>query len=319
MKIVITGSIAYDYIMFFPGDFRDYLLPESLDKVSLSFLVDEMTRQRGGVAPNIAYTLALLGERPIVVGTAGCDFAEYRQALDAVGVDTSGIRQIDDVFTASFFCTTDRRQCQIASFYIGAMAYARDLSLQDAAGGQADIVVISPNDLTAMSNYVHECKALGMDYLYDPSQQILRLEADTLREGVDSARLLVVNSYEYDMLRDKTGLTHQQITDMVQTVIVTCGKDGTDIYDGGREIHIPIVPPNSLADPTGVGDAFRAGLLKGLACGWPWEISGRVGTLASTYVLERRGPQTHAFSRAEFVARFRRHFDDGGLLDAMLD
>lgn len=318
MKIAITGSIAFDYIMRYPREFKEMLLAESLDHISVSFLVDEMTRHDGGVAPNIAYSLALLGERPVLVGTAGVDFAEYRDRLERVGVDTSGTRIHPDLFTASFFVATDCANNQIAMFYTGAMARARDLSLAEAMQVAPDLVVISPNDPDAMSLLVDECRARRIPYLYDPSQQVARVDGAALAAGVDGAHILIVNEYEYDALRKKTGFSHDDLMARAGTVIVTRGMSGTDIYTPDATYHIPIVPADVIKDPTGVGDAFRAGLLKGLAAGWPWEISGRVGALAATYVLEQVGTQNHRYTRAEFVARFRQHFDDGGLLDSML-
>jgi adenosine kinase len=318
MKIIITGSIAFDYIMTYPGEFKEMFIAENLDHISVSFLVDNLSRHRGGVAPNIAYTLALLGERPTVVGTAGQDFDEYQFFLEQVGVDTSGIRIHPDLFTASFFVSTDCCNNQIASFYTGAMARARDLSLREAVDGKADLVVISPNDPVAMRNYVNECKSLGIPYMYDPSQQVARVSGEELAEGVDGAHILIVNDYEYAALGKKTGLSHKDILNRVGTLIVTRGEEGTDIFTQGQIIHIPIVPAKDIKDPTGVGDGFRGGLLKGLACGWPWEISGRVGALAATYVLEQVGTQNHRYTRREFIERFRQHFDNGSLLDSML-
>ncbi len=318
MKVAITGSIAYDYIMRYPGEFKEMLLAESLDHISVSFLVDDMSRHRGGVAANIAYTLALLGERPLLVGTAGRDFPEYRAALEKVGVDTSGVRIIDDLFTSSFFVSTDQNNNQIASFYGGAMMRARELSLKDAINGSTDLVVISPNDPVAMHNYVLECRASGTRFIYDPSQQVARSEGKVLEDCLDGAYLLVVNEYEHSALCSKTGLSRQQILGKVQNLIVTRGRDGADIYTPEGSHFIPIVPTETIVDPTGVGDAFRAGLLKGLMNGWPWEISGYLGSLAAAYVLEQRGTQNHRFSTREFVARFRQHFDDQGLLDSLL-
>lgn len=318
MRTAITGSIAYDYIMKFPGQFSEALLADSLENISVSFLVDEMTRHWGGVAPNIAYTLALLGERPTVVGTAGEDFGEYRAWLENASIDTSGVRQIEGVFTASFFVSTDQVNNQIAMFYSGAMAYAKALSLAEAMIDTADLVVISPNDPMAMRNYVNECKERNIPYIYDPSQQVARVGGDELLEGVDGAWLLIVNEYEFEALKKKTECSHDQLAALAETIIVTRGEDGADIYSPDGAMHIPIVPATCIVDPTGVGDAFRGGLLKGIAMGWPWNISGRVGTLAATYVLEQRGTQTHRYTRSEFVARYRKHFDDDGLLDAML-
>lgn len=318
MKIAITGSIAYDYIMSYPGDFMEMLHAESLAKVSVSFLVDDMSLHRGGIAPNIAYTLALLGEHPVIVGTAGRDFPEYRTFLERAGIDTSGTRTHDDLYTASFFVSTDRNNNQIASFYTGAMARARDLSLADAVNGSADLVVISPNDPQAMENYVAECRTMSIPYMYDPGQQVARMSGSELAAGLKSASILIVNDVEYDALGRKTGFVHEDLMSHVQTLIVTRGENGADIYTQTASFHIPIVPAERITDPTGVGDAFRGGLLKGLAAGWSWDISGRVGALAATYVLEERGTQSHHYTPEQFVERFRKHFDDAGALDTML-
>jgi adenosine kinase len=319
MRIAITGSIAFDYLMTYPGRFREMLIETDLDNLSVSFLVDHMSRHRGGIGPNIAYTLALLGERPLLVGTAGHDFAEYRAFLDKAGIDTRGVKTYDDLFTASFFVTTDRDNNQIATFYGGAMLRAGEQRLRDTVGEEIDLVVISPNDPDAMQNFVDECKQLAIPYLYDPSQQVARVDGETLARGVDGAHILVVNKYEYTALKNKTGYSHDDVLRMVDTVIITEGEAGTVIHTQEAVIRIPIVPPVAIKDPTGVGDGFRGGLLKGLASSWPWEICGRVGALAATYVLEQVGTQNHFYTREEFVERFRQHFDDDGLLDTMLE
>ncbi|NDJ36958.1 MAG: carbohydrate kinase family protein [Chloroflexi bacterium] len=319
MRIVITGSIAYDYIMKFPGKFDEMLIAESLQSISVSFLVDEMTRHPGGTAPNIAYTLALLGERPLLVGAAGRDFLEYRDRLERVGIDTSGTAIHEDIFTASFFVTTDASNNQIASFYTGAMARARDISLKTMANGsRPDLVVISPNDPQAMQQAVHECKELGIRYLYDPSQQVARFDGEQLAEGITGAYIAVMNEYEYAAVCSKTGLNHSDLMERAEVIIVTRGKNGADIYTADETYHIPIFPTDQINDPTGVGDGFRGGLLKGLANGWSWELSGQVGALAAAYVLEHIGPQDHFYTPTEFVTRFREHFDDKGMLDSML-
>lgn len=325
MNIVITGSIAYDYLMTFPGKFREHILPAELANLSVSFLVDSMVRQRGGVATNIAYTLALLGERPCVMATVGQDFGDYRAWLDAQGVDTSAIEVIEDDFTASFFVSTDQENNQIATFYTGAMAHAHTLSFRNQGDAPIDLAIISPNDPRAMIKYPQECKELGIPYLYDPSQQIIRLSGDELRAGIQGAYLLMVNEYEFGMIREKTGLSAKDITAQVETLVITQGEKGSAIHYGERVIQVPSVPPAQIADPTGVGDAYRAGLVKGLALAQasgsqatPWEIAGQMGAVSSAYVLEQKGTQNHCYTRAEFVARYRQHFDDGGLLDAML-
>ena len=319
MKIIVTGSIAFDYLMKYPGEFKETLIAESLDHISVSFLVDEMTRHNGGVGPNIAYTLALLGEHPILVGSAGKDFTEYRNTLEKVGVDTSGVYIDNELFTASFFVATDASFNQIAMFYTGAMANARKIKIVDVVKERPDLVVVSPNDPQAMQNVIRECKEQGINYLYDPSQQVARVEGAQLAEGVEGAHILIVNEYEYDVLRKKTNLNHRDLLEKTENLIVTRGEKGSEIYTSDKTIHVPIVPTTNFKDPTGIGDAFRGGLLKGLAAGYSWEISGRMGALASTYVLEQVGTQNHRYSRREFVERFRENFDDNGILDRMLD
>jgi adenosine kinase len=308
--LVITGSIAFDYLMSFPGNFMEHIKPDKLNKLSLSFLVDEMRKQYGGCAPNIAFTLALLGERPVVMGTAGQDFGDYRAWLEAHGVDTSGVVVIPDVFTASFFVSTDLNQNQIASFYTGAMAFARELSFYDVTT-PVDLTIVSPNDPLAMQKYPTECKALGIPYIYDPSQQIVRLDGAALREGVDGADILIVNDYEYELLKDCTGMSEADIRAAVKrAVIVTRGEQGSVIWADGDEITVPVVPPQQVLDPTGVGDAYRAGLIKGLALGLPWRICGQIGALAATYVLETHGPQTHTYTLARFGERYKTMFGE---------
>ncbi len=317
MSLVCTGSIAYDYLMTFPGFFRDHILMEKLEKVSLSFLVDTMVRQRGGTAPNIAYTLALLGEKPLLVGTVGEDFSEYRAWLEQVGVDTSFVRVIPGKFTASFFANTDRANCQISSFYTGAMANAGEIAISDLVSRNPELLVISPNDPSAMSMYATQCQELSIPYLYDPGQQIVRVNPDDLRLGVQGAHSLFLNDYEFELLQKHTGMTAQQILNRVELMVVTCGKDGASVFAEGEEYHIPVVEPEKILDPTGVGDAFRGGFLRGFRLGLQWQTCGQMGALAATYCLEQPGPQTHSYTPAEFVARYRQNFDDGGELDSL--
>lgn len=316
MNILLTGSVAYDYLMTFPGYFKEQFLPERLASISLSFLVDSMTRVRGGVAPNIAYTMALLGERPRLMAAVGEDFADYRVWLESKGVDTSLTQVIPSEFTASFFATTDKANAQIASFHPGAMAYAAELSLKDVEV-RPDLVVVSPNDPVAMKNYAAECKLLGIPYLYDPSQQVLRLEGEELARDMSGARFLFVNDYEFGLISKKTVLSQAQILERVDVLVVTRGEHGADIYDRDQEVHVPVVTPGQIVDPTGVGDAFRAGFLTGYSHGWDWLTCGQVGALAATYCLENRGPQCHVYTPSEFVERYRKHFVDNGKLDSL--
>ncbi len=318
MAIVLTGSVAYDYLMTFPGHFREQILPEKLNEISLSFLVDTMTRQRGGIAPNIAYTMALLGEKPKILATVGQDFAEYRAWLESKGIDTSYILEIPEKYTASFFANTDLDNCQIASFYTGAMADAGKVSIKGMKKGDADYVVISPNDPGAMDQYVRECVEMGMPYLYDPSQQIARNDHNELRRGVENAHAVFCNEYEYELLQKHTGLDAETIESHTKLVVVTLGEKGALVKSEGKSYEIPVVPADKIADPTGVGDAFRGGFLRGYRLGFDLQTCGQMGALAATYVLEQKGTQNHHYTVNEFVKRYREHFDDHGVLNALL-
>ena len=317
MDILITGSVAYDYLMTFPGYFKEQILPERLASISLSFLVDSMSKQRGGIAPNIAYTMALLGERPRVMATVGEDFEEYRAWLESKGVDTDLMSVVAGVFTASFFATTDQASAPIASFYPGAMGFAATQSLTE-LGSKPDLVIVSPNAPDAMMKFPAECRDLGINYLYDPSQQVLRLEGHEIARDMEGAHFLFCNDYEFGLISKKTGWSLDQILDHVKNLVITRGKDGADLYSGTDAVHIPTVPEDEIVDPTGVGDAFRGGFLTGYSRGFDWKLCGEIGSLAAVYCLEQRGPQSHNYSRQEFVNRFRRHFDDHGDLDELL-
>ena len=306
MKIVVTGSIAFDYLMSFPGRFTEHFLPEHMQRVSLSFLVDTMDKRRGGCAPNIAYTLALLGERPLLMATAGEDFGEYRQWLDAAGIDTSHVRQIDGKFCASFFCSTDEANNQIASFYTGAMADAGQLSFRSVR--DCGLAIISPNDPGAMVQYAEECRTLDIRYIFDPGQQCARMSGDELRDGVQGATILIVNDYELELLRQKTGLTEADLIAQTETLVVTRGEHGSSVITRTGRTEVPAVKPHRIVDPTGVGDAYRGGLMKGIAMGLPASAAARLGSVAATYALEHLGGQSHSYTWTEFTQRYEEHF-----------
>lgn len=317
MDILLTGSVAYDYLMTFPGLFKEQILPERLESISLSFLVDSMSRQRGGIAPNIAYSMALLGARPRIMATVGEDFEEYRAWLEAKGVDTTLMKVVPGVFTASFFATTDQINAQIASFYPGAMGYAGSQSLKELAS-KPELVLVSPNEPGAMTKFAAEARELGIPYLYDPSQQVLRLEGKELARDMEGAQFLFCNDYEFGLISKKTGWSLDQILDHVSILVITRGKDGADLYADNNTVHIPTVPEREIVDPTGVGDSFRGGFLAGYSRGFDWKLCGEIGSLAAVYCLEQNGPQSHTYTREEFVTRFREHFDDGGRLDSLV-
>jgi adenosine kinase len=304
--------------MRFPGYFKEHILPEKLDSISLSFLVESLVRQRGGVAPNIAYTMSLLGARARLLATVGEDFGEYRTWLEGRGIDTANVRVIPGEYTASFFANTDRTNAQIASFYPGAMAYASQLSIADLEGGKPDLVVISPNAPDAMRRNVTECQSLGIPYIYDPSQQIVRLSDEDLHQGVEGTLAMFVNDYELGMIQKKTGLTATQVVSGKSFMVVTRGEKGVDLYVGGKAERIPAIQPERIADPTGVGDAFRGGFLVGYSHGRDLSLCAKMGTLAATYCLEESSPQGHCFTPQEFVSRFRRNFAGGEQLDVLV-
>ena len=307
MKMIVTGSIAYDYLMSFPGKFTEHFLPEHMHRVSLSFLVDSMDKRRGGCAPNIAYTLALLGERPFLMGTAGEDFGDYRQWLEAAGVDTSLCKQVNGKFTASFFCSTDTENNQIASFYTGAMANAGELSFRTA--GDAKLAIISPNDPGAMVQYAEECRTLGIPYIFDPGQQCARMSGDELRDGLVGAHILIANDYEFELIRQKTGMGEGEVLTHTGSLIITRGENGSSVFGkGGARVDVPAVQPHRIVDPTGVGDAFRGGLMKGFAMGLSADLAARIGSVAATYCLEHLGGTYHSYTWDEFTQRYEKHF-----------
>jgi adenosine kinase len=306
MKIIVTGSIAYDYLMSFPGKFTELLLPDQLDRLSLSFLVDTMDKRRGGCAPNIAYTLALLGERPMLMATAGEDFGEYREWLNAAGVDTAHVRQVAGKFTASFFCSTDQNNNQIASFYTGAMADAGELSFR--GFNDCGLAIISPNDPAAMMQYAGECRTLGIRHIFDPGQQCARMSGEELREGIIGATVVICNDYEFELIKEKTGLGQADILRASEALIVTRGEHGSSVITKAGRTDVPAVTPHRIVDPTGVGDAFRGGLMKGMAMGLSYGVSAQFGSVAATYALEHLGGQSHSYSWAAFLERYQLHF-----------
>ncbi len=314
MSIVVTGSIAFDYLMSFPGKFTEHFLPEHMSRVSLSFLVDTMDKRRGGCAPNIAYTLALLGETPRLMAAAGRDFDDYRRWLEAAGVDTSLVLEVADKFTASFFCSTDTESNQIASFYTGAMANAGELSFRGV--DDCRLAIISPNDPGAMVQYAEECRTLGIPFIWDPGQQCARMSGPELQDGLEGSALVICNDYEFELLRQKTSIDEDTVLEHTEALVVTRGENGCSIYTSAGRSDVPAVPPTRIVDPTGVGDAFRAGYMLGLARSADHVdhvVCARLGAVAATYALEHLGGQSHAFTPAEFNARYASHFGPIGV------
>jgi adenosine kinase len=309
MQLIVTGSIAFDYLMSFPGRFTEHFLPEHMNRVSLSFLVDSMDKRRGGCAPNIAYTLALLGERPKLMATAGQDFGDYRQWMEGAGIDTSLVKTVDGKFCASFFCSTDQHNNQIASFYTGAMANAAELSFRGLPGLASDaLVIISPNDPDAMVQYAEECSTMGIKYIWDPGQQCARMGGDQLKDGIIGAFMVICNDYEFELIRQKTGFGEQDVLANVPLLVVTRGEHGCTVMTKDGAVDVPAVQPDRIEDPTGVGDAFRGGFMKGLAAALPYPTCAKLGSVAATYALEHLGGTYHAYSREEFKTRYETHF-----------
>jgi adenosine kinase len=313
MRIAVTGSIATDYLMTFGGRVADQLLPDQLHRLSLSFLADDLDRRRGGVAANIAFGMAQLGQRPVLVGAVGSDWADYESWLSRAGVDTSGVHVSELKNTARFFCTTDSDQCQIATFYPGAMSEARDIELAPIAKsvGGIDLVVVSPNDPEAMLRHTRECRQEGLAFVADPSQQLSSLEGEQIVELVEGAKLLITNDYEAALIESKTGWSSTDVLDHVETRITTLGAKGCVIQRRGEaDIEVPVVPEERKADPTGVGDAFRAGFLSAQAWGLDLERSAQVGTLLATYVLETVGTQEYTVEADSFTKRLGATYGD---------
>lgn len=319
MSIVVTGSVAYDYLLSFPGRFREHILPEHLDKLSVSFLVDSKQTFRGGCGPNIAYSLALLGNRPKLLAAAGCDFGEFREWLEAHGVDTSPMGIFEDEFTATFTVITDLDHNQIAGFHTGAMARARELSLARLNDTPIDVVIISPNDPVAMRQLAEECRQRNIPFVYDPSQQLARMTGDELVESMRGARVLTVNEYELEMAKAKSGLDEAGMLQLVDAIVVTLGARGSRVITReGQVVEAPAAVAQRIAEPTGVGDAYRAGLLTGLARGYPWEVTCRLASLAAVYVIEHPGTMSHYYTLPEFVQRYRENFGDTPELEDLL-
>jgi adenosine kinase len=308
MRIFVSGSIAFDYIMVFPGRFRDHILPDKMHVLSVSFLVDSLTRRRGGTAANIAYNLALLGQRPVVVGTVGEDFGEYRGWLESQGVDTSAIKVIAGDHTASCFINTDLQDNQITAFYPGAMAHAGTVSLHDAAVTPEDLVIIAPNDPRAIARHAAECAEARIPYLYDPSMQLPRMERKELEEGCKGARVLAGNDYEFGLMAEKMGISEQELRRSVPITVMTRGEAGSLITVDGREYEIPPARAEKVVDPTGAGDAFRAGFVTGMSQGFSWPTVGRLAALTAVYAIEQPGTQQHHYSIEQFIARYHENF-----------
>ncbi|PZR10268.1 MAG: carbohydrate kinase family protein [Archangium gephyra] len=311
MRIIVTGSLAYDYIMNFPGKFADHILPDKVHMLTVSFLVDSMKKMRGGTAGNIAYTLALLGAKTAVVSAAGQDFREYADFMQGRGIDTRGINLVNNEFTASCFINTDQANNQIVAFYPGAVVHARDVTLASLGLEKGDWVIISPTDPESMARHTAECKKAGVSYIFDPGKQVPRLSKEQILAGLDGCAAFVGNDYEFGMMAKATGLTEQALFDMAPITVMTRGAEGSRILIKGKPtIEIPVAAPSAVVDPTGAGDAYLGALAYGFAKGLPHETTGRIAALAATYAIELKGCQEHSYSIDDFARRYQAAFGE---------
>jgi adenosine kinase len=310
-RIAVSGSIATDHLMHFPGRFADQLVAEQLHRVSLSFLADDLVVRRGGIGANVAFGLGVLGVEPILVGAVGADFADYRAWLERHHVDTSGVHVSELAHTARFVCTTDQDFCQIGTFYAGAMAESRDIELgpiADKAGG-LELMMIGPDDPEGMLRHAESCRQLGITFAVDPSQQLARMDGAQARAFIDGAKYLFSNDYEWKLLQQKTGWSEADVLARVGMRITTLGEKGVEIVGrDGLSLHISAVPEQNKTDPTGVGDGFRAGFVTGLHGGLGLERAAQLGSLIAVLVLETVGPQDWPFEREAALARISAAF-----------
>ncbi|WP_327722898.1 carbohydrate kinase family protein (plasmid) [Streptomyces sp. NBC_00490] len=314
MRIAVTGSIATDHLMVFPGRFTDQLLPEQLAHISLSFLVDRLEVRRGGVAANIAYGLGGFDLSPLLVGAVGTDFAEYAVWLKEHGVDTGGVHISAERQTARFMCITDDDANQIAAFYAGAMTEAHDIDLRALVTGpdRPGLVLVSPNDPAAMLRHTADCRTLGLPFAADPSQQLARLDGDQVRDLVDGAAWLFTNEYEAALLKERTGWSRSEILAVVGTWVTTLGEKGVRIESAGQPpLDVPAIPDTDTADPTGVGDAFRAGFLAAVSHGVPLEPAARLGCALASVVLGAVGSQSYEVDLAQLSRIVERAYGPG--------
>ncbi|GMU53133.1 MAG: putative adenosine kinase CbhK [Candidatus Xenobia bacterium] len=316
-SILVSGSLAFDNIMNFPGYFKDHVLPDKVHIINISFLVQELKRQRGGCAANIAYTLALLGERPRIVAAAGRDFPEYAEWLSQQGVDVQGIRIFQEDVTASCFITTDAADNQITGFYPGAMNRAGEISLRQEAGPNPRFCIIAPDAPAAMVRHCQECREGKIPFLFDPSFQVTAMDGPTLYQAARGARAVLLNDYEFAVFLEKTGKTQDQLLEDVELIVVTYGEQGSEIFRRGSEsVKIPPAKCREVVDPTGAGDAYRGGFLAGLVRGHDLDVCGRMGSVAAVFAVEHYGTQNHRYTPETFFARYEENFGPAPVVTA---
>lgn len=309
MNVIVTGSLSFDHIMNFPSRFADYIMPDKIHILNVSFYADVMRKEKGGTAGNISYSLGLLGFTPQIVCAAGDDFEEYRKYLQGVGVNTKFVKIFKNTLTAIGFCITDIDDNQIWGFSGGALIKNRMLSLKPYLKTES-FVVIGPNDVAASIHFMSECHTLDCEYLFDPAFNIPKFSPDELRKGVEKAAIVIGNDYEVAILKKRAKLTSSDLLKDNRIVITTLGKEGSSIQQGKRLWRIPAAVPRKIIDPTGAGDAYRAGFLAGYLRGFPLDICGRMGSIAAVYTVEKYGTTTHRFTQKEFMNRYKRNYKE---------
>ena len=310
MSVIVTGSIAYDHILKFPGHFEEHIIAENIANLSISFLVEDMKKMRGGCASNIAYSLAMLGVTPTVMATVGQDFEDFNTWLKTRGVDTSLISVIKDDYTASCFITTDKKHNQITGFYAGAMSKAEMLSFKDINYKDIEIAIISPNDPRAMVKYCKECRELNIPFIFDPGHNIPRLNGEELLDCMIGSVYTIINDYELSMIIKRTEKTKEELLKLANTIIATKGADGSEIMTKDSSIIVPSAKPLRVSDPTGSGDAYRAGLIAGHIKGFPMENTGKLASTVAVYVVEQDAPAQHNFTISELKTRYKENYGE---------
>ncbi len=305
MNIIVSGSLAYDRIMDFPGHFSDHILPEKIHVLNVCFQVDGMKEKFGGTAGNIAYALTLMGEKPAISATIGRDYHQYFDWLAKIGISSESIKIVENEFTASAYITTDQADNQITGFNPGAMKHSSSLDF-DRLNPKETLMIISPGNLEDMVNYPRMCKARGIDYIFDPGQSLPMLDAKDLVQAIEGCRILISNDYELDLIMSKTGLSKQTLRQRARTIIVTLGESGSKVFTQGCEISVSAVQPTKVEDPTGAGDSYRGGLISGLIRGKDIEQCARMGSVCASFAVECYGTQEYRFSPEEFSQRLTR-------------
>lgn len=307
MSALIAGSFAFDNILVFHDKFKNHILPDKVHILNVAFLVPTMRREFGGTAGNISYNLKLLGGDPLPMGAVGTDFGPYAERMDSFGIPRKYVMEIPEHFTAQAFITTDEDDNQITAFHPGAMGEAHRQKVTDVTE-PVDWGIVSPDGKEAMVQHAAQFKEAGIPFIFDPGQGLPMFSGDELLDVVDKAEILAVNDYEWQMVQDKTGHSADDLSERVDTLIVTKGGEGSEIYTQEGMVHVPTAKPEAIEDPTGCGDAYRAGILYGLENGFDWETTGRIAATMGAYKIERSGPQNHSFTVEEFKARMEDNF-----------